>query len=108
MKTCLPRIADSMFAGIAALACAAFENLVYDPATELEKIAYWKFHNSITANAILFFAKATRKAMPKEKEIDVFFGYYLTSCVNQTSFSHLDDERVYASQDTRLFGIIGK
>ena len=61
------------------LSRAAFENLVYDPAKEPEKIAYWKFHNSITANAILFFAKAARKAIPKEKEIGVFFGYYLTS-----------------------------
>ncbi|MBQ4198630.1 MAG: hypothetical protein II649_01990 [Kiritimatiellae bacterium] len=86
-----------------ALGRAAFENLVYDPATEPEKIAYWKFHNSITANAILFFAKAARKAIPKTKEIGVFFGYYLTSCVNQTSFAHLDYERVYASPDIDFF-----
>ena len=82
-----------------ALSRAAFENLVYDPATEPEKIAYWKFHNSITANAILFFANAARKAIPKEKEIGVFFGYYLTSCPHQTSFAHLDYTRVYASPD---------
>ena len=85
------------------LSRAAFENLVYDPATEPEKIAYWKFHNSITANAILFFANAARKAIPKEKEIGVFFGYYLTSCPNQTSFAHLDYTRVYASPDIDFF-----
>lgn len=82
---------------------AAFENLVYDPATEQAKIAYWKFHNSITANAILFFAKAARKAMPKEKEIGVFFGYYLVSPGKHTSFAHLDYERVYASPDIDFF-----
>ncbi len=86
-----------------ALSCAAFENLVYDPAKEPEKIAYWKFHNSITANAILFFANAARKAIPKEKEIGVFFGYYLTSCPHQTSFAHLDYTRVYASPDIDFF-----
>ena len=83
------------------LSRAAFENLVYDPAKEPEKIAYWKFHNSITANAILFFASAARKAIPKAKEIGVFFGYYLVTC--QTSFAHLDYERVYASPDIDFF-----
>ena len=86
-----------------ALGRAAFENLVYDPATEQAKIAYWKFHNSITANAILFFAKAARKAIPKEKEIGVFFGYYLVSPGKHTSFAHLDYERVYASPDIDFF-----
>ena len=80
---------------------AAFENLVYDPATEPEKIAYWKFHNSITANAILYFASAARKAIPKTKEIGVFFGYYFVT--SQTSFAHLDYERVYASPDIDFF-----
>ena len=86
-----------------ALGRAVFENLVYDPATEPEKIAYWKFHNSITANAILFFAEAARKAIPKTKEIGVFFGYYLMSNPNQTSFAHLDYGRVYASPDIDFF-----
>lgn len=82
-----------------ALGRAAFENLIYDPATEAEKIAYWKFHNSITANAILFFAKAARQAIPKGKEIGVFFGYCFPYCPNQTSLGHLDYGRVYASPD---------
>ena len=82
---------------------AAFENLVYDTATEPEKIAYWKFHNSITANAILFFASAARKAIPKEKEIGVFFGYFLTNSPDQTSLAHLDYERVFAAPDIDFF-----
>ena len=86
-----------------ALNRASFENLVYDPATEPEKIAYWKFHNSITANAILFFAKAARKAIPKTKEIGVFFGYCFPYCPNQTSLGHLDYVRVYASPDIDFF-----
>ena len=86
-----------------ALGRASFENFVYDPATEQAKIAYWKFHNSITANAILFFSKAARKAIPKTKEIGVFFGYYLVSPGKHTSFAHLDYERVYASPDIDFF-----
>jgi len=87
----------------AELARASFENLVYDPASEPEKIAYWKFHNSITANAILFFAEAARKAIPKKKEIGVFFGYYFTSGGNQVALAHLDYGRVYASPDIDFF-----
>ena len=62
------------------LAKAAFENLVYDPATEADKIAYWQ-----------------------SKEIGAFFGYYLVSDSKHTSFGHLDYERVYASPDIDFF-----
>ena len=86
-----------------ALAKAAFENLVYDPATEPEKIAYWKFHNSLPADALLGFAKAARKALPATKEIGAFFGYFLVSDNRHVSFGHLDYERVYASPDIDFF-----
>ena len=55
---------------------AAFENLVYDPVKERHKIDYWRFHNSVIADAILAYASAARKAIPKTKEIGVFYGYY--------------------------------
>ena len=86
-----------------ALAQAAFENLVYDPAAEADKIAYWKFHNSLPADALLEFASAARKAVPKTKEIGAFFGYFLVSDAKHTSFGHLDYERVYASPDIDFF-----
>ena len=86
-----------------ALAKAAFENLVYDPKTEPEKIEYWKFHNSLPAEALLGFAKAARAAIPKTKEIGAFFGYFLVSDSRHTSFGHLDYERVYASPDIDFF-----
>lgn len=86
-----------------ALARAAFENLVYDPATEPEKIAYWKFHNSLTSDALLAFAKAARRVVPTTKEIGAFFGYFLVSDSRHTSFGHLDYERVYASPDIDFF-----
>jgi len=86
-----------------ALAKAAFEGLVYDPATEPEKIEYWKFHNSLPADALLGFAKTARRAIPKSKEIGAFFGYFLVSDLKHTSFGHLDYERVYASPDIDFF-----
>jgi len=85
------------------LAKASFENLVYDPATEPEKIEYWKFHNSLPADALLGFAKAARAAIPKTKEVGAFFGYFLVSDGKHTSFGHLDYERVYASPDIDFF-----
>ena len=85
------------------LARAAFENLVYDPASEPEKIAYWKFHNSLPADALLHFASAARKAIPKEKELGAFFGYSLLGAPYWSSFGHLDCSRVFASPDIDFF-----
>ena len=85
--------------GEGALQKAAHENVVYDPATEPEKIHYWRFHNEVIASGILHFAKAARQKIPKEKEIGVFFGYYLVSDNKLVSFGHLDYERVFASPD---------
>lgn len=82
-----------------ALKKAAFENVVYDPLTEMEKIQYWRFHNEIIADAVLHFAKVARSMIGKEKEIGVFFGYYMLSGLKLASFGHLDYERVYASPD---------
>lgn len=86
-----------------ALAKASFENLVYDPKTEPEKIEYWKFHNSLPAGALLEFAAAARPAIPKSKEVGAFFGYFLVSDAKHTSFGHLDYQRVLASPDIDFF-----
>ncbi len=82
-----------------ALGKAAFENTIYDPATESDKIQYWRFHNGVIADAILHFAHAVRPKIGKEKEIGVFFGYYMVSDSKLVSFGHLDYERVFASPD---------
>ncbi len=82
---------------------AAFENLVYDPATEQDKIDYWRFHNTVIADALLAFAARARKAIPPEKEVGAFFGYYYVSDCKQCSFGHLDYERVFASPDIDFF-----
>lgn len=85
--------------GDAELSTAAFENTIYDPATEREKIDYWRFHSTISPEAILMLARAARAALPKEREIGVFFGYALESHDLGASFAHLGYERVFASPD---------
>lgn len=82
---------------------ASHENVIYDPATEMGKIQYWRFHNEVIADAILHFAKAARPAIPADKEIGVFFGYYFVSDNRVVSFGHLDYERVFASPDIDFF-----
>ncbi|MDX9793919.1 MAG: hypothetical protein RBU24_10460 [Kiritimatiellia bacterium] len=82
---------------------AAHENVIYDPAAENDKIQYWRFHNEVIADAILHFAKTARPAIGKEKELGVFFGYYMVSDNKLVSFGHLDYERVMASPDLDFF-----
>ena len=81
------------------LRIAAHENVIYDPATEMQKIRYWQFHNQVIADAILHFAKSARAMIPPDKEIGIFFGYYMVSDSKLVSFGHLDYERVFASPD---------
>ena len=76
---------------------AVHENVIYDPATEMDKIQYWRFHNEVIADAVLHFAEFARSMVGQEKEIGVFFGYYLVSDSKLVSFGHLDYERVFAS-----------
>jgi len=85
--------------GESTLRKAVHENVIYDPATEMEKIQYWRFHNEIIADAVLNFAKAARSMIGRDKEIGVFFGYYMVSDSKLVSFGHLDYERVFASPD---------
>ena len=78
---------------------AAFENILYDPAAEREKIDYLRFHNGIVADAILEMAGEIRALVGRAKEIGVFFGYYCIDGKNLSSQGHMDYERVMASPD---------
>jgi len=89
--------------GESTLQHAAHENVVYDPATEMDKIQYWRFHNGVVADAVLHFAKTARSLIGSDKEIGVFFGYYMVSDSKLVSFGHLDYERVFASPDIDFF-----
>ena len=81
------------------LSKAAFDGAIYDPATEGDKIDYWRFHNSIPADTVLHFASVARRVIPKKRQIGVFFGYYHVQEGIQVSFGHLDYLRVFDSPD---------
>jgi hypothetical protein len=83
--------------GESTLPQAAHEDVIYDPATEMDKIQYWRFHNEIIADAVLHFAESARGMVDPAKEIGVFFGYFMVSDSKLVSFGHLDYERVFAS-----------
>lgn len=85
--------------GPQSLRTAVHDNFIYDPATEMDKVHYWRFHNEVVAEAVLHFGRESRAVIPESKEIGVFFGYYLVSDDKLVSFSHLDYERVFASPD---------
>ncbi len=81
----------------------AFEGVLFDPQTEGEKIAYWRFHNEIVADAVLDFAHELRSRVGARKQIGAFFGYYFICNQNFGSICHLDYERVVASPDIDFF-----
>ena len=81
----------------------AFEGVLFDPETEGEKIAYWKFHNQIIADALLGCAHVVRGIVGERKEIGSFFGYYFICNKDLAAAGHLDYERVIASPDIDFF-----
>lgn len=78
---------------------AAFEGVIYDPAAEAAKIAYWRFHNGLNADALLDFAHEVRALVGPGKQIGAFFGYYFICWKGLASVGHLDYEQVAASPD---------
>ena len=85
------------------MARGAFEGVLFDPVTESEKIAYWRFHNETVADALLGCAKVVREKVGDTKEIGAFFGYYFICNKRLGSICHLDYERVIASPDLDFF-----
>ena len=82
---------------------AVFENIVYDPATESDKIDYWTFHADVIADAVLRYAAKARSVIPAGKQIGAFFGYYLVSDRHTVSFGHMGYEKVLSSKDLDFF-----
>lgn len=76
---------------------ASFENTVYDPQTEQDKLDYWHFHSETIADAVIRYAEHARGILPEGKQIGVFFGYFFVSNPDLQSFGHLGFEKVAAS-----------
>ena len=83
---------------------ASFENLIRDPATELDVIDYAQFTGDTIADAVLGFAAKTRALIPKQRQIGMFFGYILELTGSRMVWAgHLEYERLYASPDIDFF-----
>ena len=80
------------------LASGAFEGTVYDPATEQEKIDFWKFHSWIISEGVLHFAHIVKRASGG-KPTGADYGYYMICGKDPCGVGNLDYERVIASPD---------
>ena len=80
------------------LATGAFEGTVYDPATEQEKIDFWKFHNWVISDGVLHFSRIV-KQVSGGKPVGAFYGYYMICDKDPCGVGNLDYERVLASSD---------
>ena len=81
-----------------ALAKGAFEGTMYDPATEREKIDFWKFHNWIIADGVLDFSRVVKR-VSGGKPVGADYGYYMICTLSPCGHGELDYERVVASPD---------
>ncbi len=104
-KWCKERGVDHGPSGptFADLHTAAFENRLYDPATEQAKVDWWVFSNDVVAEALLDFAHEARTMLPEGKQIGAFFGYFWGSGNTVIADGHMEYERVYASPDLDFF-----
>ena len=80
------------------LATGAFEGTVYDPATEQEKIDFWRFHSWVISEGVLHFAHIVKRASGG-KPTGADYGYYMICDKDPCGVGNLDYERVIASPD---------
>jgi hypothetical protein len=83
---------------------ATFENLIRDPRTEQDIVDYVHFTGDVLVDAVLGFSAATRRLIPKQRQIGMFFGYILELSHSRLVWAgHLEYERLYSSPDIDFF-----
>ncbi len=83
---------------------ASFDNLIRDPAVEQDVVDYAHFTGDLVADTALAFAKQTRKLVPRQRQIGMFFGYILELTRSRLVWAgHWEYERLYASPDIDFF-----
>ena len=71
-----------------------------DPVLDREAIDYWKFHNELIADTVLFFASKAQEVICHKKLVGVFFGYlFELSGERLWNAGHLAYEKVFQSGD---------
>ena len=70
-----------------------------DPATERQAMDFYAFINSMTADAILHFARIAREATEGQALVGTYYAYLTAHGVNQQDSGHLAAQRVFDSPD---------
>ncbi len=72
--------------------------LFYDPVKDADKIAYWKFHNQLVADAAVDYARRAKQVTKNRVPIGLFFGYMMANGTNKLLYrGHLAYDTVYQS-----------
>ncbi|MDD5603187.1 MAG: hypothetical protein PHG48_03755, partial [Eubacteriales bacterium] len=74
-----------------------------DPVLDREAVDYWRFHNELVADTILFFAGEAQSVIRHNKLLGVYFGYiFELNGENLWNWAHLAYEKIYLSCDIDL------
>ena len=77
-----------------------FHGSFRDPVQDAEALRYWKFHNEVIGDTILYFAAHFKKLVQRQKLLGVFYGYLLE--LDRTRFmheGHMGYEKVWQSDN---------
>lgn len=72
--------------------------LFYDPVKDADKIAYWRFHNGLVADAMLEFAAEAKQVIQGRVPLGTFYGYIMELSAHRLLYEgHLAYDRVFQS-----------
>ena len=72
--------------------------IFYDPVKDADKIAYWKFHNGLIADAMLDFAREAKEIIKDRVPLGTFNGYIMELGANRLLYEgQLGYDRVFHS-----------
>ena len=72
--------------------------LFYDPVKDADKIAYWKFHNGLIADAMLDFAAEAKRLIHDRVPLGTFHGYIMELAAHRLLYEgHLAYDRTFQS-----------
>ena len=72
--------------------------LFYDPVKDADKIAYWRFHNELIANAMLEFAAEAKGIIDDRVPLGTFHGYIMELAAHRLLYEgHLAYDRTFQS-----------
>lgn len=83
---------------------ASFENILRDPEVEQDVVDYAHFTGDLIVDTILGFVRTTRKLIPEQRQIGMFFGYILELTTSRMVWAgHLEYERLYSAPEIDFF-----